>query len=84
VEWCPKYCWRISKWKLAANVYHILPIYNGMVGADTPYSIEINGMVNIGSVDYDITVSLDADQSSANNKCISFLLRIIYIHIGAQ
>jgi len=61
-----------------------LPIYNGMVGADTPYSIEINGMVNIGSVDYDIIVSMDADQSSANQRVYIFLVEDnIYSYWGS-
>jgi len=71
-----------GNWQPMYNTF--LPIYNSMVGADTPYSIEINGMVSNGIVDYDVTVSMDADYSSSNQKLYTFLVEdYIYSYWGA-
>ncbi len=51
-----------------------LPIYNSMVGDETPYEISINGMVVDGSVSYDVTVSLDADHTSSNDVVHVFVV----------
>ncbi len=71
-----------GNWQPMYNTF--LPIYNGVLGEETPYSIEINGMVNTSSVDYDITVSMDADQSSTNQQVYIFLVEDnIYSFWGA-
>ena len=51
-----------------------IPMYNGMVGDDTPYEIEINGMINDTEVSYDIFVTMDADMSSINQKVDIFVV----------
>lgn len=48
-------------------------IYNGMVGNDTPYEIEINGYAG-NTVNYDVTVSMDSDMSNSNQKVDIFLV----------
>lgn len=45
-----------------------------MVGDDTPYEIEINGMINDTEVSYDIFVTMDADMSSINQKVDIFVV----------
>ncbi|MBT3216714.1 MAG: Omp28-related outer membrane protein [Candidatus Marinimicrobia bacterium] len=63
---------------------NFLIIYNGMIGATSPYSIDINGLVNNGTIDYDITVSMDSDHSSSNQRVYVFLVEDnIYSYWGA-
>lgn len=45
-----------------------------MVGDETPYEISIDGMVADGSVNYDITISLDADHTSSNDVVHAFVV----------
>jgi hypothetical protein len=45
-----------------------------MVGDDTPYEIEINGMINDTEVSYDVFVTMDADMSSTNQKVDIFVV----------
>ena len=51
-----------------------ISIYNGMVGDDTPYDIEINGMITETEVSYDVFVTMDADMSSTNQKVDIFVV----------
>ena len=51
-----------------------IPIYNGMVGDDTPYDIEINGMINDTEVSYDVSVTMDADMNATNQKVDIFVV----------
>ena len=48
-------------------------IYNSMVGADTPYEIDINGYAS-DQVSYDVTISMDSDMSNANQKVDIFVV----------
>ena len=48
-------------------------IYNSMVGNDTPYEIDINGYAS-SQVSYDVTVSMDADMTNANQKVDIFVV----------
>ena len=48
-------------------------IYNSMVGDDTPYAIDINGYAS-DEVSYDVTISMDADMSSSNQKVDIFVV----------
>ena len=50
-----------------------LPIYNNMVGNDTPYEIDINGFIGETNVLYDVTVSMDAGMSNVNQKLDIFI-----------
>jgi len=50
-----------------------LPFYNNMVVGETSYTIDINGIVNNTSVDYNVIVSLNADHSSSNQEVHIFL-----------
>tara|TARA_B100001750_G_C15416681_1_gene550674 strand:+ start:76 stop:1056 length:981 start_codon:yes stop_codon:yes gene_type:complete len=43
-------------------------IYQNLVGADTPYEIVIDGLKDGNNIDYEITVSLDADINNENQK----------------
>ena len=45
-----------------------------MVGDDTPYEIEINGMITETEVSYDVFVTMDADMSSTNQKVDIFVV----------
>ena len=45
-----------------------------MVGDDTPYDIEINGMINGTVVSYDVFITMDADMSSTNQKVDIFVV----------
>ncbi len=45
-----------------------VPIYESLVGVDTPYEILINGLKDGANVDYEITVSLDTDMSNDDQK----------------
>jgi hypothetical protein len=51
-----------------------ISIYNSMVGDDTPYDIEINGMINETVVSYDVFITMDADMSSTNQKVDIFVV----------
>ena len=46
--------------------------YNNMVGANTPYEIEINGYAG-NSVNYDVTISMDSNMDNSNQKVDIFL-----------
>jgi len=46
--------------------------YNSMVGEETPYNIDINGYAG-NTVNYDVTISMDSDMSSSNQKVDVFL-----------
>ena len=47
-------------------------IYSSMVGNESPYEIDINGYAS-SEVSYDVTISMDADMSSANQKVDIFV-----------
>ena len=51
-------------------------IYDGMVVDETPYEIDINGMFDQinDEVTYDVTVTMDADMSSTNQKVDIFVV----------
>ena len=51
-----------------------LPIYNSMVGDDTPYEIDINGFIGETEVSYDVTVSMDAGMSNSSQKIDIFVV----------
>ena len=48
-------------------------IYSSMVGNESPYEIDINGYAS-SEVSYDVTISMDADMSSANQKVDIFVV----------
>ena len=48
-------------------------IFNNMVNMDTPYEIDINGYAS-DQVSYDVTISMDADMSNANQKVDIFVV----------
>ena len=56
-----------GNWQPMYNSF--LPIYNSMVGDDTPYEIDINGFIGETEVSYDVTVSMDAGMS---NSCLLY------------
>ncbi len=59
-------------------------IYDSMVGDDTPYEIDINGMVGETAVSYDVTVSMDADMSNSSQKVDVFVVEDnIYSYWGS-
>ncbi|MBT6113769.1 MAG: hypothetical protein HOH03_09195, partial [Candidatus Marinimicrobia bacterium] len=51
-----------------------LPIFNSMLGDETPYEIQINGMILDNDVTYDITISLDSDHPSSNDIVHVFIV----------
>ena len=51
-----------------------LPIYNSMVGDDTPYEIDINGFIGETEVSYDVTVSMDVGMSNSSQKIVIFVV----------
>lgn len=59
-----------GNWEPMYNTF--INLYNSMIGDETPYSIEINGMAGT-EVTYDVTVTMDADMSSANQKVDIFV-----------
>ena len=60
-----------GNWQPMYNSF--LPIYNNMVGDDTPYEIDINGFIGETNVLYDVTVSMDAGMSNVNQKLDIFI-----------
>ena len=58
--------WGGANWQPAYD--NFVPIYQSMVGGDTPYDIIINGLKEDLQVTYEIIVSLDADMSNSNMK----------------
>lgn len=48
-------------------------MYNNMVNGDTPYEIDINGYPG-AEVSYNVTVSMDADMSSTNQRLHVFVV----------
>ena len=60
-----------GNWQPMYNSF--LPIYNNMVGDDTPYEIDINGFIGETNVLYDVTVSMDASMSNVNQKLDIFI-----------
>ena len=60
-----------GNWQPMYNSF--LPIYNNMVGDDTPYEIDINGFIGETNVLYDVTVSMDAGMSNVNQKLDIFV-----------
>tara|TARA_B110000438_G_scaffold90692_1_gene90190 strand:- start:2600 stop:3433 length:834 start_codon:yes stop_codon:yes gene_type:complete len=48
-------------------------LYNSMVGDETPYEIEINGMAG-NQVSYDVMVTMDSDMSNSNMKVDVFVV----------
>jgi len=58
--------WGGANWQPAYD--NFVPIYQSMVGGDTPYDIIINGLKEDLQVTYEITVSLDTDMSNSNMK----------------
>jgi hypothetical protein len=61
-----------GNWSPMYNAF--IQTYNGMVGDDTPYEIEINGMITETEVSYDVFVTMDADMSSTNQKVDIFVV----------
>ena len=51
-------------------------IYNSLVGDDTPYEIDINGLYDLTTdeVTYNVTVSMDSDMSPTNQKVDIFVV----------
>tara|TARA_Y100000590_G_scaffold234804_2_gene264399 strand:- start:3328 stop:4161 length:834 start_codon:yes stop_codon:yes gene_type:complete len=60
-----------GNWQPMYNSF--LPIYNNMVGDNTPYEIDINGFIGETNVLYDVTVSMDAGMSNVNQKLDIFI-----------
>jgi len=60
-----------GNWQPMYNSF--LPIYNNMVGDNTPYEIDINGFIGETNVLYDVTVSMDAGMSNVNQKLDIFV-----------
>ena len=48
-------------------------LYNALIGDETPYEISINGYAGT-TVTYDVTISMDADFSNANQKINVFVV----------
>ena len=46
-------------WEIMYNTF--IPIYNELIGQETPYEIEIEGYFFGGSFEYDVTVTMDDD-----------------------
>ena len=61
-----------GNWQPMYNSF--LPIYNSMVGNDTPYEIDINGFIGETEVSYDVTVSMDAGMSNSSQKIVIFVV----------
>ena len=61
-----------GNWQPMYNSF--LPIYNSMVGDDTPYEIDINGFIGETEVSYDVTVSMDAGMSNSSQKIVIFVV----------
>ena len=61
-----------GNWQPMYNSF--LPIYNSMVGDDTPYEIDINGFIGETEVSYDVTVSMDAGMSNSSQKIDIFVV----------
>ena len=55
-----------ANWEPMYNTF--VGMYNSVVGQDTPYDININGMFENDEVSYAITVSMDANHSAQNRK----------------
>ena len=64
--------WGGANWQPAYD--NFVPIYQSMVGADTPYNIIINGLKEDLQVTYEITVSMDTDMSNSNQKVDIFVV----------
>ncbi|MBT5761081.1 MAG: hypothetical protein HOI55_15645, partial [Candidatus Marinimicrobia bacterium] len=62
-----------GNWDPMYNAF--MNIYDNMDGDETPYEIEINGMFDQinDEVTYDVTVTMDADMSSTNQKVDIFV-----------
>ena len=69
-EWIGEYDltggWANGNWEPAYNYF--IGFYNQLIGSETPYDIVINGFKDGLTVNYDITVSMDDDHSSQNQK----------------
>ena len=61
-----------GNWQPMYNSF--LPIYNSMVGVNTPYEIDINGLIDDITVSYDVTVTMDSEMSNANQKVDIFVV----------
>ena len=61
-----------GNWQPMYNSF--LPIYNSMIGDDTPYEIDINGFIGETEVSYDVTVSMDAGMSNSSQKIVIFVV----------
>ncbi len=61
-----------GNWQPMYNSF--LPIYNSMIGDDTPYEIDINGFIGETEVSYDVTVSMDAGMSNSSQKIDIFVV----------
>ena len=63
-----------ANWSPMYNAF--LPIYNSFVGNSTPYDITINGFYNTdeNEVSYEVTVSMDEDMSSTQQKVDIFVV----------
>ena len=63
-----------GNWDPMYNAF--MNIYDNMDGDETPYEIEINGMFDQinDEVTYDVTVTMDADMSSTNQKVDIFVV----------
>ena len=61
-----------GNWQPMYNSF--LPIYNSMVGDDTPYEIDINGFIGETEISYDVTVSMDAGMSNSSQKIVIFVV----------
>ena len=61
-----------GNWQPMYNSF--LPIYNSMIGDDTPYEIDINGFIGETEVSYDVTVSMDAGMGNSSQKINIFVV----------
>ena len=61
-----------GNWQPMYNSF--LPIYNSMIGDDTPYEIDINGFIGETEVSYDVTVSMDVGMSNSSQKIVIFVV----------